>query len=57
MRPTIPSGTARGAWLLARWDERPSWPSALPEAQPAWVLAGLGAYRARWRALSAGQTG
>ena len=27
-----PSGTARGAWLLARWDERPSWPSALPAA-------------------------
>ena len=22
-----PSGTARGAWLLARWDERPDWPT------------------------------
>ena len=52
-----PSGTARGAWLLARWHERPSWPSALPAAATAWAIPGLAAYRARWRALSAGQTG
>ena len=26
-----PSGTARGAWLLARWADQPSWPSALPK--------------------------
>jgi L-fuculokinase len=51
-----PSGTARGAWLLARWDERPSWPSALPAAARAWDIPALGSYRERWRRLSAGQT-
>lgn len=52
-----PSGTARGAWLLARWHERPSWPSALPDAATAWDIPGLDAYREHWRALSAGQRG
>lgn len=52
-----PSGTARGAWLLARWHEQPGWPSALPVAASAWDIPGLADYRARWRALSAGQTG
>ncbi len=52
-----PSGTARGAWLLARWHEKPNWPSALPAAATAWEIADMAAYRAHWRVLSAGQTG
>ncbi len=48
-----PSGTARGAWLLARWQERPSWPSTLSPPRSAWVIPGLTAYRDRWRARSA----
>jgi sugar (pentulose or hexulose) kinase len=43
-----PSGTARGAWLLARWDDRPHWPNELPAPRKAWTNAGLAAYRARW---------
>ena len=49
-----PSGTARGAWLLARWDERPTgrmpW---RPRCQP-WQVTGLAAYRTRWLHLSDG---
>lgn len=44
-----PSGTARGAWLLARWGERPVAPTALGPAAEPWRLPGLDAYRARWR--------
>jgi hypothetical protein len=47
-----PSGTARGAWLLARWEERPDWPNALPRAVAPWPVDGLAAYRARWLALA-----
>ncbi|MFO1050084.1 MAG: FGGY family carbohydrate kinase [Geminicoccaceae bacterium] len=49
-----PSGTARGAWLLALWADRPSWPNALPPPTAAWPIAGLASYRARWRDLSYG---
>ena len=49
-----PSGTARGAWLLARWNDRPRWPSSLPAPCSPWQVEGLAPYRARWRALSAG---
>lgn len=49
-----PSGTARGAWLLARWDERPSWPNALPPATEPWRIEGLAAYRSRWHELIRG---
>jgi hypothetical protein len=44
-----PSGTARGAWLLARWGEGPMAPAALAPAAEPWALMGLDAYRARWR--------
>ena len=47
-----PSGTARGAWLLARWGDRPSWPATLPAGEPAWAIPGLDAYRELWRRLS-----
>lgn len=47
-----PSGTARGAWLLARWGEQPSWPNALADPVPAWTMAGLADYRARWLELA-----
>jgi hypothetical protein len=49
-----PSGTARGAWLLARWNDRPRWPNSLPAPCSPWQVEGLAPYRARWRALSAG---
>jgi sugar (pentulose or hexulose) kinase len=49
-----PSGTARGAWLLARWDERPAWPNALPPPVPPWPSPGLSVYRDRWRERSRG---
>ena len=49
-----PSGTARGAWLLARWDERPGWPNALAPPMPPWSVAGLARYRARWLDLATG---
>lgn len=49
-----PSGTARGAWLLARWDERPTWPNTLAVPVPGWQIAGLTAYAARWSHLSEG---
>ena len=42
-----PSGTARGAWLLARWADRPSWPSDLPAARARLAdIPGLDRYRA-----------
>ncbi len=47
-----PSGTTRGAWLLARWNERPSWPHALPPATEPWRIEGLAAYRSGWHDLS-----
>ena len=47
-----PSGTARGAWLLARWDERPDWPNRLPPPTEPWRLVGLDAYRREWQALA-----
>jgi sugar (pentulose or hexulose) kinase len=47
-----PSGTARGAWLLARWDRRPAVSRELPPAVAAWTIEGLDDYRARWLALS-----
>ena len=49
-----PSVTARGAWLLARWDERPTWPNTLAAPVPGWQIAGLTAYAARWSHLSDG---
>ena len=45
-----PSGTARGAWLLARWQDRPSWPNAPGAPVAAWEVAGLADYRSRWLA-------
>jgi sugar (pentulose or hexulose) kinase len=48
-----PSGTARGAWLLARWAERPSWPNHLPAPVAPWRPADLAAYRRSWRAACA----
>ena len=47
-----PSGTARGAWLLARWADQPSWPNALPPPIEPWPVAELASYRARWREMS-----
>ena len=47
-----PSGTARGAWLLARWDDRLSWPNALGAPAAAWSVAGLADHRRRWLELS-----
>jgi L-fuculokinase len=47
-----PSGTARGAWLLARWDERPNWPNTLAAAVAPWPVTGLATYRMRWQDLS-----
>ena len=47
-----PSGTARGAWLLARWDERPNWPNALAAPVTPWPVTGLAAYRTRWLHLT-----
>lgn len=47
-----PSGTARGAWLLAHWSERPSWPNALPPPTAPWQIEGLATYRRRWHELS-----
>lgn len=44
-----PSGTARGAWLLARWGEGPVALAPLGSAAEPWELPGLDAYRARWR--------
>ncbi len=46
-----PSGTARGAWLLARWDERPDWPNRLPPPAEPWRPVGLEDHRASWRRL------
>jgi sugar (pentulose or hexulose) kinase len=43
-----PSGTARGAWLLARWDERAAWPNRLPPPVAPWRTAGLDDYRRVW---------
>ena len=51
-----PSGTARGAWLLSRWQSGTGWTSPLPPAVTGWRVAGLEAYRARWRGLSAGRS-
>lgn len=50
-----PSGTARGAWLLARWNERPSWPNALPPPTAPWQIEGLAPYRQRWHELTRSQ--
>ena len=49
-----PSGTARGAWFLARWDERPNWPNALAEPVTRWPVTGLAAYRTCWLHLTRG---
>ncbi len=49
-----PSGTARGAWLLARWDERPNWPNALAAPVTPWPVTGLAAYRTCWLHLTRG---
>ena len=49
-----PSGTARGAWFLARWDERPNWPNALAEPVTPWPVTGLAAYRTCWLHLTRG---
>lgn len=43
-----PSGTARGGWLLARWQDRPSWANAAKAPVAAWQVPGLADYRARW---------
>lgn len=48
-----PSGTARGAWLLAHWDQaEATLPGALGPALPPLAVPGLAAYRATWRELA-----
>jgi sugar (pentulose or hexulose) kinase len=44
-----PSGTATGAWLLARWSEARPLAAALGPATAPLHVPGLGAYRDRWR--------
>ena len=46
-----PSGTARGAWLLAHWGDAPALRAAVTRS---WEIEGLGRYRSRWLELSAG---
>ena len=52
-----PSGTARGAWLLARWQSSPVVPTRMPPAVQPWQVDGLAGYRERWLAASQGQHG
>ena len=47
-----PSGTTRGAWLLARWGYAPASSAPVVLARP-WEIEGLGRYRSRWLELSA----
>jgi hypothetical protein len=48
-----PSGTAAGAWLLARWGQtRP--PAAFGATATPLQVPGLAAYRRRWREEAAG---
>ena len=46
-----PSGTARGAWLLARWHDRPDLADRLPPPVAPWAVPGLAAYRQAWLQL------
>ena len=43
-----PSGTARGAWLLTRWQSSPRIPDALPPPVRPWPVESLRRYRDRW---------
>jgi L-fuculokinase len=52
-----PSGTARGAWLLARWQSSPVVPTRMPPAVRRWQVDGFAGYRERWLAASQGQHG
>lgn len=44
-----PSGTARGAWLLAHWGKAEAAPPTLSPASPPLAVPGLATYRAAWR--------
>lgn len=56
-QPVLPAdddatGTARGAWHLARWGQAAPPRAAAPgPGIAAWQVRGLAAYRARWRAM------
>ena len=43
-----PSGTTRGAWLLARWQSSPRIPGALAPPVRPWAVEGLPRYRDGW---------
>ena len=47
-----PSGTARGAWLLAHWQNSPVVPANLPPPVQPWRVEGLTRYRSSWLAAS-----
>ena len=47
-----PSGTARGAWLLAHWQSSPVVPANLPPPVQPWRVEGLARYRSSWLAAS-----
>ena len=49
-----PSGTTRGAWLLANWQGSPAIPDALPPPVRPWPVEGLARYRDRWLEASRG---
>ncbi|MFL5336976.1 MAG: FGGY-family carbohydrate kinase [Geminicoccaceae bacterium] len=50
-----PSGTARGAWLLAHWPNSPVVPTQIEPAVQPWQINGLTGYRGCWRAASYAQ--